>query len=177
MEDQLNTFFKHSDFDIEVPRTGHLERFQDRINNQNKKSHKVTSFKWMSLAASVLLFVGFWFGKNHTENTMFLADVSPKMEEAETFFISTIQQELKAVEKMRSTETERVIEDALNQIEGLEDKYKELISELNHSNSDRRVVYAMISNYQNRIEILQNVLKQIDQINNSKENKDEKSYL
>jgi septal ring factor EnvC (AmiA/AmiB activator) len=108
---------------------------------------------------------------------MFLADVSPKMEEAETFFISTIQQELKAVEKLRSTETERVIEDALNQIEGLEDKYKELISELNHSNSDRRVVYAMISNYQNRIEILQNVLKQIDQINNSKENKNEESYL
>ena len=129
MENQLNHFFKNSDFDTQEPRLGHLERFQDRINNQNKKNQKVTSFKWIGIAASILLLIGFWFGKNHTENTLFLSEVSPKMEEAETFFINTIAQDLKEVEKLRNPKTEKIIEDALNQLEGLEDKYKELIIE------------------------------------------------
>lgn len=177
MEDQFNNFFKNTDFDLEEPRFGHLERFQERLNNPEKKKKKITSFKWMSIAASVILLIGFWLGSNHKEQTLLLADVSPQMQEAETFFVSTITNEIKEIEKYRSPKTEQVIEDALNQLERLEDKYKDLITELNKSNNDRRVVFAMISNYQNRIEILQNVLKQVDQIKNPKENQDEEIYI
>ena len=177
MEDQFNNFFKNTDFDLEEPRFGHLERFQDRLNNQDKKKKKITSFKWMSVAASVILMIGFWLGSTQTEATLLLADVSPKMQEAENFFVSTIKQELKEVEKVRNPKTERVIEDALNQLEILEDKYKDLVKALNNSNDDRRVVYAMISNYQNRIDVLQDVLKLINQINNPKENQNEEIYL
>lgn len=177
MEDQFNSFFKNTDFDIEEPRFGHLDRFQEKLKNQDKKKKKITSFKWMSIAASVILMIGFWLGSNHTEQTLLLADVSPKMQEAETFFVTTIKEELRQIEKVRNPKTERVIEDALNQLEGLEDKYKELVKALNNSNDDRRVVFAMISNYQNRIEILQDVLKLIHQINNPKENQNEEIYL
>jgi len=177
MEDQFNNFFKNTDFDLEAPRFGHLERFQDRLNNQNKKKNKITSFKWMSIAASVILMIGFWLGSYQAEATLLLADVSPKMQEAESFFISTIRQELKEIEKVRNPKTERIIEDALNQLEVLEDTYKDLVKALNTSNNDRRVVYAMISNYQNRIAILQDVLKLINQINNPKENQNEEIYL
>ena len=177
MEDQFNNFFKNTDFDVEEPRFGHLERFQDRLNSQDKKKKKITSFKWMSVAASIILMIGFWLGANQTEATLLLADVSPKMQEAESFFVSTIKLELKEVEKVRNPKTERVIEDALNQLEVLEDKYKDLVKALNNSNDDRRVVYAMISNYQNRIDVLQDVLKLINQINNPKENQNEEIYL
>ena len=177
MEDQFNNFFKNTDFDLEEPRFGHLERFQDRLNNQDKKKKKITSFKWMSIAASVILMIGFWLGSNQAEATLLLADVSPKMQEAESFFVSTIRQELKEVEKVRNPKTERVIEDALNQLEVLEDTYKDLVKALNNSNDDRRVVYAMISNYQNRIDVLQDVLKLINQINNPKENQNEEIYI
>ena len=177
MEDQFNNFFKNTDFDLEEPRFGHLDRFQDRLNNQDKKKKKITSFKWMSIAASVILMIGFWLGSNQTNETLVLADVSPQMEEAESFFVSTIKQELKEIENVRNPKTERVIEDALNQLEVLEDKYKELVKALNSSNDDRRVVYAMISNYQNRIDVLQDVLKLINQINNPKENQNEEIYL
>ena len=177
MEDQFNSFFKNTDFDLEEPRFGHLDRFQDKLNNQDKKKKKIASFKWMSVAASVILMIGFWLGSNQTEATLLLADVSPKMQEAESFFVSTIKQELTAIEKVRNPKTERVIEDALNQLEVLEDKYTDLVKALNNSNDDRRVVYAMISNYQNRIDVLQDVLKLINQINNPKENQNEEIYL
>lgn len=171
MEDKLNTFFKDNNFDVDVPRFGHLDRFEKRLNPQEKK--KSFSYKWMSVAASVILLIGIWMGSNFTDNTLLLADVSPEMKETETFFVTTIKQELKEIEKYRNPTTERVIEDALNQLETLEDKYKELVKDLNKSFNDRRVVYAMISNYQNRIEILQNALLQIDEIKKLKVKNDE----
>lgn len=131
----------------------------------------------MSVAASVILIVGFWMGSNFTDKTFVLADVSPEMKETETFFVRTIQQELKEIEKFRNPTTERVIEDALNQLEKLEDKYQGLVKSLNTSNNDRRLVYAMISNYQSRIEILQDVLKQIDEIKNLKVNNNDEIYI
>jgi hypothetical protein len=171
MEDKLDTFFKDNNFDVDVPRFGHLDRFEKRLNPQKKK--KSFSYKWMSIAASIILVLGFWLGANFKDNTLFLADVSPELQEAETFFVSTIQQELKEIEKFRNPTTERVIEDALNQLERLEEKYKDLVKSLNKNFNDRRVVYAMISNYQSRIEILQDVLIQIDELKNLKANNDE----
>jgi len=176
MKDQFNQFFKNTDFDIEEPRFGHLERFQDRLKNPAKKK-KSFSYKWMSVAASVILIVGFWLGANLTNKTLVLADVSTEMQEAEKFFVSTIKQELKTIEKFRNPTTERVIEDALNQLEKLDDKYQDLVKALNKSNNDRRVVYAMISNYQNRIEILQDVLTQTDEIKNLKVNSNDEIYI
>ena len=44
MEDQFNSFFKNTDFDLEEPRFGHLDRFQDKLNNQDKKKKKNSFF-------------------------------------------------------------------------------------------------------------------------------------
>jgi|Marorgknorr_s2lv_3_1036020.scaffolds.fasta_scaffold21685_2 uncharacterized protein (DUF3084 family) len=175
MKDQLDTFFENSNFDTDVPRFGHLERFEKRLNPTGKK--KTFSYKWMSIAASIILMLGFWLGTNQTNSTIVLADVSPQMQEAENFFVTTISQEIREIERFRNPKTEQVIEDALNQLEKLEDKYQELVKELNDSNKDRRVIYAMINNYQSRIEVLQNVFKQVDEINNPIKNQDDEIYL
>ncbi|NVK52306.1 MAG: hypothetical protein HWD85_05175 [Flavobacteriaceae bacterium] len=176
MKDQFNHFFKTTDFDVAEPRFGHLERFQERLNNPKKKK-QIVSYKWMSIAASVILIVGFYLGVNFNTQPIVLADVSPQMQETESFFVTTIKQELHKIEKARNPKNERVIEDALNQLEILEDKYKDLVIELNKSTNDRRVIYAMISNYQSRIEVLQHVLKQIETINNLKENNTDEIYI
>ena len=175
MKDPLNQFFEQSDFDQEVPNIGHLQRFEDRLNTKHKK--KRTSFKWMSIAASVLLLIGFYTGVNHSEDTTVLAHFSPEMQEAENFFINTIHIELKEVEKLRNPQTEQIIEDALNQLELLEDTYKELTASLTKSNDNRRVLHAMISNFQNRITVLQDVLKLIEHMKDLKQDKNEENYI
>lgn len=165
MKDQLDNYFKNTDFDVDVPRFGHLDRFEEKLK-PSKKNVRKFSYKWMGVAASIILVFGFYLGANLTDKQILLADVSPEMAETETFFVTTIKQELVKIENNRSPKTERIIEDALNQLESLEDKYKELVKALNSTNNDRRVIYAMISNYQSRVEILQDVIKQIDTINN-----------
>ena len=88
------------------------------------------------------------------------------MKETQTYFVSAIQQEIKTLEKNRTLETEAVVEAALDKLEELEDSYQHLVKELTKSGQQKTIVGAMIANYQQRLEILRNVLQQIKQIKN-----------
>ena len=167
MEDKLHTFFSENEFDFHEPHAGHMKRFENRL--QGKKTHRNTSWKWMSIAASIILLVGFglWSTFNNTQ-TNTLGSVSTKMKEVESFYVNTINVELKEVEKNRNLETEKIIEDALDRIEELEDSYKAFIKDLNNNGNQLKIVNEMINNYQKRLEILQEALDQIELIKNPK---------
>jgi len=171
MEDKLQNFFSENEFDFKTPSTGHLERFERKLNTPKKQQK--TSWKWLSVAASVVLVLGFWLGSNHQKRQLDLADVSPKMEEVQSYFVSTINQEIKTLEKNRSLETETIIENALDELEELEDNYKVFVHELTKNGKHKSVINAMIKNYQRRLDILESTLKQIDQIKNPNNIQDE----
>jgi hypothetical protein len=164
MENKLHNFFSENDFDFQEPHAGHLERFERKL--QNKNQHTRTSWKWLSVAASIVLVIGFWLGSNHERGRTDLADISPKMEEVQNYFVSTINQELKTLESNRNLETESVIEEALEELEELEDNYRSFVIELSRNGNEKKIIQAMIGNYQQRLEILENVLKQIEILKN-----------
>lgn len=166
MEDKLNTFFSDNNFDLQEPQAGHLERFERKLNRSSNE--KKYSWKWLSVAASIVLLIGFYLGSLQQPKTFDLADVSPKMEEVQNYFIRTINQELKTIEKNRSLNTETVIESALNELEELEESYALFVKELNKNRNQAKIINAMIKNYQQRLQILENVLQQIEQIKNPK---------
>ena len=174
MEDKLNHFFSEKDFDFQEPHAGHLDRFERKLNHSTKKNK--TSWTWMSVAASIVLVVGFWLGSSHQKRQLDLADVSPKMEEVQTYFVSTIYQELQTLEKNRSLDTEKIIENALEELEELEDVYATFVKELNKNGKQIKVISAMIKNYQQRLSVLENTLKQIEQVKNLNLEKNE-TYL
>ena len=171
MKDKLHQFFSDNNVDLVKPHSGHLKRFEQKLN-ASKKNQK-TSWKWLSIAASVILILGFWLGSNHQKKQIDLADVSPKMEEVQDYFVSTINQELKTIEEKRNLETETIIENALDELEELEDSYKVFIKELTKNGKQKRIISAMIKNYQRRLDILERTLKQINQIKNPKFLEDE----
>lgn len=167
MTNKLHTFFHDNDFDIYEPHSGHLDRFQHKLQPKRKKTF--TSWKWMSIAASVILILGLYLGNiQNTKPQYSLIGISPKMTEAETFFVSTIKQELKEVEKHRSIETETLIEDALDKFEELEDKFKTFSKELLKNENKRYIIQRMINNYQQRLNILNDLLTQLEHQKNTK---------
>lgn len=166
MKDTLEQFFSENEFDFHEPHTGHQRRFEKLLKGKN--TNKKKSWRWMSVAASVILLIGFSLGSITQNKPLTLSDISPKMEEAEAYFVNTISIGTQEIEKNRSLQTEEIIEDALNQIEELEDHYQLFIKELNSTGEQIRVVNEMIKNYQKRLEILQNALQQIEQIKNPK---------
>ncbi|WP_299061592.1 hypothetical protein [uncultured Polaribacter sp.] len=170
MEDKLHQFFSENNFDFKEPNAGHLERFERKLNYPKQKKN---SWKWLSVAASVVLVLGFWLGSNHQKRQLDLADVSPKMEEVQNYFVSTINQEIKTLESNRNLETETIIEHALEELEELEDSYKVFIVDLNKNGKQRSVISAMIKNYQRRLDILEETLNQIDKLKNLNNIQDE----
>lgn len=171
MEDKLHDFFSENEFDFHEPHSGHMQRFEKRL--QGAQPQKRTSWRWMSVAASIVLLLGFYLGYNVQTAAPTLGGVSEKMEEVETYFVNTINFEIKELEKSRTLDTEEVIEKALERIEKLEDDYKAFIEELTNNGEQRQIIHEMIQNYQKRLDILQNTLQQIELIKNQKTLDDE----
>ena len=178
-KDTIGQLFKNheNDFDIENPGSNHTERFLSKLNKQGElqliKVDKQRRRLWIPLigvAASVMLLITFFIGSQQDPSYRELASVSPKMAETEDFFTLTIAEELSKIENEDSPKVQALIQDTMKRIQALEGNYESLKKDLTESGDDSRVIYAMISNFQNRIDILQNTLdqiKNIKQLNNT----------
>ncbi|WP_242205256.1 hypothetical protein [Aestuariivivens insulae] len=168
----LDDIFKNleHDFDTENPETGHEARFLKKLKDQDAPVIKVNNTKkynWRSfvgIAASILLLITIAFGMQQETETGDLASISPKMAETQGFFTATIDEALNKLKAESIPEVQSLVQDALNQIKILETDYEKLKTDLIESGDDNRVIYAMISNFQNRITILKNTLEQIDTV-------------
>lgn len=164
------------EFDFAEPNVGHFERFQAKLKKEKKTKSK-TSWLWLSVAAMVLLAFGFMLGNLNTQKGIQLADVSPKMQETQNFYLASIQQEIELVKAKQTPENQKIIEDSFAQLTILEKKYEVLTLELKESNEDKRVIFAMISNFQTRIEVLQNLLLQLEEFQSFEQNIPENKIL
>ena len=173
--DNLDELFQTLDFDVAEPEAGHVQRFRDKLDSGSKRSVRSSGIiplwlPWISMAAclliAVVLFGGFFnpSQQNHGE----LASVSSEMADTQNFYASVIKKELYQLEQEKTPETEALIQDALKQLEVLETDYNKLKNDLVKSGQDKRVIYAMITNFQQRIDLLKKVLEKVNTINTLK---------
>lgn len=177
MNNNIDKLFKNlkGSFDIEETPTGHQKRFLNKLNAIEKPSvHKLNWWKPLSIAASiaVLVTVGTFFIKVQPTASD-LASVSPEMKETQSFFTTTINKELQTLMSLNNPQAKNLVDDALRQMEVLEKEYEGLKIDLAESGNDKRVIYAMISNFQSRIYLLEQVIAKIDEIKNLKAYRDE----
>ncbi|MGF1555336.1 hypothetical protein [Paucihalobacter sp.] len=177
-----NIFDNHSaEFDTEQLMDDHEMRFLEKLNiaSVSKKSTSRISYLQpiIAVAASIIICLGLFVVFNQGSSESDLASVSEEMSNTQDFFTQTIASELNKINEQRTPETEILINDALKQLASLEKEYVTLKTDLKNSGQDKRVIYAMISNFQSRIEILQNVLEQIENINNFKNQSNESTII
>ena len=182
-KDTLDDLFESlkGGFDINEPNKGHEHRFLDKlkasdITANDTGAKKSLGFNWkpfLAIAASLVICLSVFTTMSNKSEVMDLASVSPELSKTQDFFTVTIETELKKLNQERSPLTEQVITDALNRIKLLEKEYQNLKTDLTESNNDQRVIYAMINNFQNRIDILNTVLEQIETIKQLKSNSNE----
>jgi archaellum component FlaC len=182
--DKIDDLFKELDFDNKEPASGHKVRFREKLEEQNRQTknlgnsnHKRSLWAPLLSMAAILaigfmVFAGF-FHENYRRNSGELASVSPEMKETQQFYTQLIKTELETLKAEEAPGTEAIVKDALTQLEKLETEYKKLKQDLQKSGQDKRVVYAMISNFQQRIDLLNEVLNQIENIKTLKNQSDE----
>jgi rubrerythrin len=168
IEDLFDKF--EGQFDIASPEMGHFNRFENKLNSRSQRKKRWRkSYSIVAAAASVVLLLGVWLGTIFAGyQGMELAQISTEMEETQDFFVTTIANELKRVEGERNAETEQMINDSLERIARLELAYNQLSLELKENSDDQRIIMAMIDNFQQRVEILQSLLNQIEDLKSLK---------
>lgn len=169
-------------FDTQEPEAGHQNRFLEKLNAQNgtktlsalgnttkKGSHW---YKTISIAASFALLIGLgatFFAKSSPT----LAEVSPEANKAQFYFSALIEQEVEKLKTEASPDTQKLVDDALIQLKKLEENYKVLETQLINKGDAKQLLSAMITNFQTRIQLLEEVLKKIENIKQLKTNTNE----
>lgn len=186
-DEELYDLLKDRDFDLKDPKIGHEERFLFKLNeDQNKKKNlgkgSVRSLwsPWLAVAASIVFIImiaASFLNTNAMPKHSDLAAISPEMKETQEFYAKAIRTELEKVNAASSPETKIIVEDALAQLSKLDEEYKNLRVNLSESGNDKRVIFAMVSNLQQRIDILNTVLSQIEEIKELKNNENESTII
>lgn len=172
-KDEIDALFEDMEgqLDILEPSADHKINFSDKLQGYYKvmplQPKKLSWKKPLSIAASITIILGVLSIATlfNTTEEADLASVSPKMQETQNFFTIAIQVQLEEINKNSSPETDKLIKDAMFQLEKLETNYHQLKKDLIQSNNDKRVISAMISNFQKRAFLLEGVLEKINVVN------------
>ncbi len=102
-----------------------------------------------------------------------MAKISPEVGNTQVYFASLIEDQVKLLENESSPEAQKIISDTMIQLKKLETNYKKLETDLLNGGNDKLILSAMITNFQTRIDLLQDVINQIETIKNLKNYNDE----
>ncbi|SEK52401.1 hypothetical protein SAMN04487910_0725 [Aquimarina amphilecti] len=184
-EDEIDKLFERMENQLDVfePSTDHKVHFLEKLQKQNKvvslKPKKRNWIKPLAIAASIAILIGTISIAPilNTNKEADLASVSPQMENTQNFFTVAIKTQLEEINKNSSAETTELVTDAMKQLDKLESSYEDLKKDLVESSNDKRVISAMIKNFQKRATLLEEVLDKINNINKLKLTENETNIL
>lgn len=179
--EDLEVIFKglQGKFDTEEPAAGHELRFMEKLNRDTKvvdlNRKKTSWWKTLSIAASiaVLLSVGIGFFNNSPTIEEQVAEISPEAANTQFYFASLIEEQVKELEGKSTPETQQIILDTMGQLNKLEVNYKKLEKDLLNGGNSKLLLSAMITNFQTRIDLLEEVMNKIESIKTLNEFNDE----
>jgi len=180
-KDKINKLFDNlqGTFDTEEPKEGHQQRFLEKLQaSQGVVTIQKKKNSWwrpLSIAASVVILLGIGFTMFNSSATIDeqVAEISPEVSQTQFHFASLIDEQVKQLESQSTPETKKLVDDTMVQLKKLDGSYKMLEQDLLNGGNSKLILSAMITNFQTRIDLLQDVLDQVENIKNLKNYNDE----
>jgi len=165
----------------------HEARFIEKLDIHLPKK-KTSSFSWLSIAASMLLLIGF-VGYNSlnsehptkvidtpvVSDTKSLGDVSPTLKKVEEYYLASINLELSKLKY--TTETKELFDGYLERLNDLDTEYKHLGVELTKSGPNEATINALIDNLKFRLNLLYHLKNQLKSLSTSETNHSEENQI
>ncbi|SEE40384.1 hypothetical protein SAMN04487765_2438 [Tenacibaculum sp. MAR_2010_89] len=165
----------------------HRVRFQQKLLSElHEKPSKVKKYKWLYVAASIVLLVGVGIKFSTTniegeslpkitnsvelnnDSQISLGSISPELKTIESYYINTINYELSQLELTK--ENKELFDGYLTQLGLLTKEYKSLTQELNKKGINDDTINALIGNLQMRLQLLKRMQKQLHEFKNPNQN-------
>ncbi len=159
--DRMEKMFENfeNQWDIQELPHNHHERF---LNKQKSRNKTKTTWYQLSIAASILLLVGLFLVLNKNKPTNDFKLASAETQRTDSVFSVMVQNELIQIKEKKSPLNEKIVNDALQQMQLMDADYEKIKKELIENGENKQILYAMIHNFKTRIEFLENVLLQIN---------------
>ncbi|WKD86386.1 hypothetical protein KCTC32516_01761 [Polaribacter huanghezhanensis] len=172
--------YKNEDVSLSA---NHRNKFEDRLQKEVHHQTKKKIYTWLQVAASVVLIVSLAIGYFGIEPTskdskptkkISLGSLSPELKSIENYYVSTINYEISNLSVNNSNK--EILEGYLAKIGELTTEYKSLTTELNTKGVNDEIINALINNLQLRLQLLQRLKKQLNDLKqlNSKQNETQK---
>lgn len=180
--DNLHNLFNelNEHFDFAEPQKGHEERFLQKLNtgkSYGTNRVKRTWVTYLAIAASVALLITAGLSTFiHNDDTLDTAAPS-EVVQAEFYFTAQIEQQLEQIKAEATPETQVLVADAIKSLQKLQADYKKLEQDLANGGNPQLLLNAMITNFQTRINLLQDVLENIKQVKQLKSVTDENNNV
>jgi len=164
---------------------GHEDRFISRLETQFPKRNR-SHFKWLRIAASVLVLLGvgilgyqLWTRPDAIKTTLVekndppeekkgisFGDLSPDLKRVEQYYVTNINLELSRLEI--SQDNKMLVDTFMHRLSELNMEYKELNDELNVIGPNDLTISALIKNLQLRLQLLQKLKGELNELKSSK---------
>ncbi|MDO5106155.1 hypothetical protein [Capnocytophaga sp.] len=138
-------------FDIYELPDGHQQRFSQKLRRaKNKKRNKRIFYLVTAVAASLALLLTI-----SSFNGDSLEKASPTAYQSEQYYLPLIQQNIQAI---RDLENQDIAQDALTQLEKMNQNYQELRREIIKNGQNQHLLAAMIVNFDTQIKFSNDVI-------------------
>ena len=164
----------------------HATRFESLLQSElHQPKSKKKNFKWLSIAASIVLLVSLGIKfypeaeiielKQNQSKEITLGNISPEFQNIETYYTNSINLEISELEL--NDENKEIIEGYLLKIAELTKEYKSLTKELNTKGVNDATIDALIRNLQLRLQLLKRLKKQLKQLKNLNKTQNETQII
>lgn len=153
----------HKELNTDEPYHGHFNRFEMKLNKKKQQALNKQVYLWPAIAAIIVL--GFFILRPMPENLKkqtTLSQVSEQYAQVEFYYTTAISQQTQKIKTLNEQlGSDNAIKLLVNELEEYDQIYEQLCSDLNATPNDQRVINALISYYQTKLEISQKILENI----------------
>jgi len=153
-------------FDLDEPEQGHFERFRAQLGNERNRRNPFITFLQVAASVAVLLTSGLViFQQNRSGDKMAVRDLPAEVEEASDFYARQVNYRYEQISgfKFESEKEKEILLEELTEMDGY---YKQLLSDLDANPGDERAINALITHYQTKLEVMDQILEQLNQFKN-----------
>lgn len=166
-------------FDGSEPSDGHFERFTQKLRKRNSRMRRPSVMNILK-AASIVLLIGLsslWVYDNlissyRSGKRISLGDVSPEYREVEIYYTNLVRTKYNEIDQLSFPEDSTQKELLKKELSNMDSIYNSLEKELGVNPTDPRIINAMIEYYQRKLEVMNHILDQLQQLDTQKQYKD-----
>ena len=168
-------------FDTDRPRAGHEERFKKKLERlPNQRPVRRIRFRHaIQVAASVAVILTSAIVLVRTDKggrKVAQQEIPERVMEAEYYYTSQVDERYDEISKFDFEDpADKAV--LLDELKDLESYHQQLMKDLEANPDDERVVSALIRHYQLKLEVMDQIIKQLNQVKNEISETNEKKSL